>query len=51
MDRRGGKGSHRNFTHTKVIKVVTIVGNLETTGSNQGGKEMRKGSDYLKIVE
>jgi predicted RNA binding protein YcfA (HicA-like mRNA interferase family) len=25
---RGGKGSHRNFTHPKVAKVVTIAGKL-----------------------
>ena len=25
---RGGKGSHRNFTHPEVIKVVTLSGNL-----------------------
>ncbi len=25
---RGGKGSHRNFVHPKVVKRVTISGNL-----------------------
>lgn len=25
---RGGKGSHRNFTHPKVIRPVTISGSL-----------------------
>jgi predicted RNA binding protein YcfA (HicA-like mRNA interferase family) len=26
--KRGGKGSHRNFTHPKVAKVVTIAGKI-----------------------
>ena len=25
---RGGKGSHRNFVHPKVVRPVTISGNL-----------------------
>ncbi|MBI3781401.1 MAG: type II toxin-antitoxin system HicA family toxin [candidate division NC10 bacterium] len=25
---RGGKGSHRNFVHSKVTKPITISGNL-----------------------
>ncbi|MBI4339881.1 MAG: type II toxin-antitoxin system HicA family toxin [Chloroflexi bacterium] len=25
---RGGKGSHRNFTHPNVVKLVTLSGNL-----------------------
>lgn len=25
---RGGKGSHRNFVHPKVVRKVTISGNL-----------------------
>jgi predicted RNA binding protein YcfA (HicA-like mRNA interferase family) len=24
---RGGKGSHRNFAHPKVVKIVTLSGN------------------------
>jgi predicted RNA binding protein YcfA (HicA-like mRNA interferase family) len=25
---RGGKGSHRNFTHPNVLKPVTVSGNM-----------------------
>jgi predicted RNA binding protein YcfA (HicA-like mRNA interferase family) len=25
---RGGKGNHRNFVHPKVVRAVTISGNL-----------------------
>ena len=28
FDNRGGKGSHRNFTHPKVTKPVTVSGKL-----------------------
>ena len=28
FSRRSGKGSHRNFTHAKVVRVVTIAGKL-----------------------
>ncbi len=29
---RGGKGSHRNFVHPKVVKTVTLSGNLGDDG-------------------
>ena len=28
FENRGGKGSHRNFTHPKVLNLVTISGKL-----------------------
>lgn len=28
FENRGGKGSHRNFTHPKVMGIVTISGKL-----------------------
>lgn len=28
FENRGGKGSHRNFTHLNVARVVTIAGQL-----------------------
>src|SRR5688572_12127420 len=57
----GGKGSHRNFTHPRVARPVTISGNAiddatkvpgeGRSGRSRGGFGMKEGARYVKIVE
>lgn len=38
---RGGKGSHRNFVHPKVLKPVTVSGNDGDDARNYQEKAVR----------
>jgi predicted RNA binding protein YcfA (HicA-like mRNA interferase family) len=40
---RGGKGSHRKFTHPKVQKPVVITGNLGDDALDYQQKAVRRG--------
>ncbi|GDX94706.1 hypothetical protein LBMAG47_03690 [Planctomycetia bacterium] len=61
FEERSGKGSHRNYSHPLVAKVVTISGrdgddarrHLEKTGQEaiNDGEPMAKGDRYVKVVE
>lgn len=58
---RGGKGSHRNFTHPRVARPVTISGDAGDDakrytgegrkGRYRGGHRMKESARYVKIVE
>lgn len=54
---RGGKGSHRNFTHPRVTRPVTISGYANDDAKkyqesrDNGGYEMKPSARYVKIVE
>ena len=39
---RGGKGSHRNFVHSRVVKPVTLSGNLGDDAKNYQEKAVRQ---------
>ena len=39
---RGGKGSHRNFVHPRVVKPVTLSGNLGDDAKNYQEKTVRQ---------
>jgi len=61
FEERSGKGSHRNYSHPLVAKVVTVFGrdgddarrHLEKTvyEAHQRGETMAKGDRYVKVVE
>ena len=38
---RGGKGSHRNFVHPRVVKTVTISGNTSDDAKQYQEKAVR----------
>ena len=58
---RGGKGSHRNFTHPKVTRPVTISGApgddakhdqvQGRSARDRGVEEVKDSARYVKIVE
>jgi predicted RNA binding protein YcfA (HicA-like mRNA interferase family) len=43
---RGGKGSHRNFTHPKVVKPITISG-----GAHEDAKRYQEKAVRIAIEE
>ena len=45
---RGGKGSHRNFVHPKVVKTLTISGNLGDDAKHYQEKAVRVAIEEAK---
>jgi predicted RNA binding protein YcfA (HicA-like mRNA interferase family) len=45
---RGGKGNHRNFVHPKVLKPVTISGNLSDDAREYQEKAVQKAIEESK---
>ena len=45
---RGGKGSHRNFIHAKVVKTITISGNLSDDAKHYQEEAVRTGIEEAK---
>ena len=45
---RGGKGSHRNFTHSKVSKPVTVSGNLGDDAKHYQVRAVKAALEELK---
>jgi predicted RNA binding protein YcfA (HicA-like mRNA interferase family) len=45
---RGGKGSHRNFTHPKVSRPITISGNLGDDARPYQIRAVRQAVDEAK---
>jgi predicted RNA binding protein YcfA (HicA-like mRNA interferase family) len=45
---RGGKGSHRNFAHPRVIKTVTLSGNLSDDAKHYQEKAVRAAIEESK---
>lgn len=48
---RGGKGSHRNFTHTQLNHVVTISGKEGDDAKNYQEKALVRAIEELKNVQ
>ncbi len=45
---RGGKGNHRNFVHPKVMKPVTVFGNLGDDAFSYQEKSVRQAIEGSK---
>jgi len=45
---RGGKGSHRNFTHPKCSKIVTISGQSRSDAKKYQIKQVKEAIDEVK---
>ena len=45
---RGGKGSHRNFVHPKVVKTLAIFGNLGDDAKHYQEKAVRAAIEEAK---
>lgn len=46
--KRGGKGSHRNFVHPKVVRPVTISGKLGDDAMTYQVREIKKAIEESK---
>ena len=45
---RGGKGSHRNFVHPKVVKPITISGKIGSDALHYQEKDVQKAIEESK---